>query len=454
MGSNKVQQKAGFRNLEAKKLFNWVKAGESASVVGMSGVGKSNLFNHLRDPQTQAMYLGATENRTIVIRANFHYVPDFNDRSVYSLLLEQLEMLDTERFSIDEEVINEIYLLHEKMLDAGDDVLKVQRYFKQAVRMILGNSNRRLVILCDQFDEIYQEASPRLFANLRGLREAYKYRVSYFIFTRDLLTNLIDLDPEREEFYELMASNVMGLKPYNEIDAGLLLTRIAERNNLDAPVPDEIVKTLYNLSGGHAGLLRAIYLGVMEKGIGNQLNADNVIQKLLKIPGIDIECEKIWRSLSVRERRVLAQMMLDAKPAKTERPILAQLQIKGVLSEDSSMKLFSPLFGKYVGGQEALWERPLYFDVKARQVWVVGEAAPKLTPLEFKLLRLLYERAGEVVVKDELVQAGWPEAHGGVSDEALTAAISRLRKKIEPDPKNPRFLENVHNQGYVLKLDG
>ncbi len=452
MGSDKVQQEMGFRNLEAKKLFDWVKAGESASIVGMSGVGKSNLFNHLRDPQTQAMYLGATENRTIVIRANFHYVPDFADRSVYSLLLEQLEMLDLERFKIGTDVIEEINLLHEKLLDAGDDVLKVQRYFKQAVRMILGHSNRRLVILCDQFDEIYQEASPRLFANLRGLREAYKYRVSYFIFTRDLLTNLIELDAEREEFYELMASNLMGLKPYNEVDANLLLTRIAERNNMD--VPNGVAEILYQLTGGHAGLLRATYLGVMEKGLSASLSELNIAPRLLKIPGINIECEKIWRSLSVRERRVLAQMMLDVAPAKTERPILIQLQRKGVLSEDSAMHLFSSLFGNYVGGQEALWERPLYFDIKARQVWVVGDAAPKLTPLEFKLLRLLYERAGEVVIKDELVQAGWPEAHGGVSDEALTAAISRLRKKIEPDPKNPRFLENVHNQGYVLKLDG
>ena len=452
MATNKVKQQTGFRNLEAKKLFNWVKAGESASVVGMSGVGKSNLFNHLRDPQTQAMYLGATENRTIVIRANFHYVPDFSDRSVYSLLLEQLEMLDAERFNIDDKVISAINDLHEKLLDANDDVLKVQRYFKQAVRMILGNSNRRLVILCDQFDEIYQEASPRLFANLRGLREAYKYRVSYFIFTRDILTNLVVLDAEREEFYELMASNVMGLKPYNEVDARLLLLRIAERNNMD--LPEAVPAKLYELTGGHAGLLRAVYLGVMEKGLSDSLDADNIVKLLLKIPGIDIECEKIWRSLSVRERRVLAQMMLDVIPAQTERPILTQLQIKGVLAENKSLRLFSPMFGDYIGGQEALWERPLYFDVKARQVWVVGEAAPKLTPLEFKLLRLLYERTGEVVIKDELVQAGWPDAHGGVSDEALTAAISRLRKKIEPDPKNPRFLENVHNQGYVLKLDG
>ncbi|HEX6384988.1 MAG TPA: helix-turn-helix domain-containing protein, partial [Anaerolineae bacterium] len=44
-------------------------------------------------------------------------------------------------------------------------------------------------------------------------------------------------------------------------------------------------------------------------------------------------------------------------------------------------------------------------------------------------------------------------AKGGVSDEAIVAAISRLRKKIEPDSKNPRFLQNIHNQGYMLKVE-
>lgn len=103
--------------------------------------------------------------------------------------------------------------------------------------------------------------------------------------------------------------------------------------------------------------------------------------------------------------------------------------------------------------QEALWERPLYFDQASRQVWVLGRPAPTLTQLEYRLFHLLYQRDGEVVAKDELVQAGWPSALGGVSDEAIIAAIARLRKKIEPDPKNPRFLENIHNQGYVLKIE-
>ena len=96
----------------------------------------------------------------------------------------------------------------------------------------LTNPKHRLVFLFDQFDDVYQEAEPRIFANLRGLREAYKYRISYLVFTRDMLSNLIEMDQAREEFYELLASNVMGLKPYAKNDAMSVLERVAGRNQL------------------------------------------------------------------------------------------------------------------------------------------------------------------------------------------------------------------------------
>jgi DNA-binding response OmpR family regulator len=133
--------------------------------------------------------------------------------------------------------------------------------------------------------------------------------------------------------------------------------------------------------------------------------------------------------------------------------VVLQLQIKGLLTEGDSLVIFSPLFARFVAAQEALWERPLFFDEPARQIWVLGNPAPRLTQLEYRLFQQLHQQEGEVVEKDELITAGWPNAKGGVSDEALIAAIARLRKKIEPDSRNPRFLQNVHNQGYMLQIN-
>ncbi|MAU01537.1 MAG: hypothetical protein CL608_30740 [Anaerolineaceae bacterium] len=445
-------QRSGFRQPETEKLFKWIQAGESASIIGISGVGKSNLFNHLRAPQTQASYLDQSDVITVIVRANFHYIPDYSDRSIYSLILEQLELLegDADRLELSIQDIEQISQYHELLLDAKDDVLKVQRYFKLALRVLLGQSKRRLVFLFDQFDDVYQEAEPRLFANLRGLREAYKYRISYLVFTRDMLPNLIDMDQAREEFYELLASNIMGLKPYAKNDAMSVLERIAGRNQLT--LTDDLRDCLYGLAGGHAGLLRAALLGTAQHKLTDQLHQPDAATRLLQIPGVEMEGDKLWRSLSTHEQRTL---MAKAQNFNTvlDTAVVAQLQIKGLLTEGESPAIFSPLFAQFVATQEALWERPLFFDEPSRQIWVLGNPAPRLTQLEYRLFQQLYQQEGEVVEKDELISAGWPNAKGGVSDEALIAAIARLRKKIEPDSKNPRFLQNVHNQGYTLQIN-
>lgn len=442
-------QTPDFRQIETEMLFNWMQAGESASIIGISGVGKSNLFNHIRDPQTQAKFLGKLSGSTLIVRANFHYIPNFSDRSIYSLILEQLELLegDLDRLGLTARDIEQISRYHELLLDAKDDILKVQRYFKLALRVLLAQSDRRLVFLFDQFDDVYQEAEPRLFANLRGLREAYKYRISYLVFTRDLLPNLIELDQAREEFYELLASNIMGLKPYVQSDAMSVLNRIAGRNKLE--LTDALRSRLYELASGHAGLLRAALLGAAQHQLLGQLHQANAAKLLLQIPGVEMECEKLWRSLSVHEQRTLMARAQGMDTA-VDPAIVTQLQIKGLLAE-ANAAIFSPIFAHFIATQDAHWEAPLFFDELSRQIWVMGSPAPRLTQLEYRLFQQLYQQEGEVVEKDTLISAGWPSAQGGVSDEALIAAIARLRKKIEPNPKEPRFLHNVHNQGYMLQ---
>jgi DNA-binding response OmpR family regulator len=70
-----------------------------------------------------------------------------------------------------------------------------------------------------------------------------------------------------------------------------------------------------------------------------------------------------------------------------------------------------------------------------------------LTALEFALLRLLVTNHGQVVHRDRIVDAVWGE---GVYIEARTVDkhISLLRKKVEDDPQNPRFIVGMRGVGY------
>lgn len=73
----------------------------------------------------------------------------------------------------------------------------------------------------------------------------------------------------------------------------------------------------------------------------------------------------------------------------------------------------------------------------------------RLTDVEAALLRVLAERPGDIFTRDELIQR--TGATGG--GRAVDVQVTRLRRKIEADPKNPRYLQTVRGQGYALKPD-
>jgi DNA-binding response OmpR family regulator len=75
------------------------------------------------------------------------------------------------------------------------------------------------------------------------------------------------------------------------------------------------------------------------------------------------------------------------------------------------------------------------------------------THREFRLLQYLAERPGRVVSRHELLRAVW-----GYPDMPATRlvdnAVARVRKKLEPDPANPRFVHTVHGDGYTITPEG
>lgn len=72
-----------------------------------------------------------------------------------------------------------------------------------------------------------------------------------------------------------------------------------------------------------------------------------------------------------------------------------------------------------------------------------------LTPLERDLLLYLAQRPEQVVPRGELLEQVWGYAPD-VNSRAVDKTINRLRKKLEPDPNDPRFLRSEHGRGYSL----
>jgi len=80
-----------------------------------------------------------------------------------------------------------------------------------------------------------------------------------------------------------------------------------------------------------------------------------------------------------------------------------------------------------------------------------GGEAVDVTPIEFKLLGVFIRARGRVLSRDQLMDAAW--GHGTfASARVVDNHIADLRKKIEPDPAQPRYLRNVRGLGY--RFDG
>ena len=77
-----------------------------------------------------------------------------------------------------------------------------------------------------------------------------------------------------------------------------------------------------------------------------------------------------------------------------------------------------------------------------------GSTRSRLQEQPFEILRLMLERAGDVVTRDELRQRLWPSGTFVDFEHSLNAAIKRLRAALGDDAEQPRFVETVPRRGY------
>lgn len=95
-------------------------------------------------------------------------------------------------------------------------------------------------------------------------------------------------------------------------------------------------------------------------------------------------------------------------------------------------------------------------DLSARIVTDTSSGLPvqvRLTPTEWQVLELLIRNAGKLVTRQTLLTHIWGFEHARDTGY-LRLYLSQLRKKLEPDPANPRYLLTESGMGYRLQLEG
>jgi DNA-binding response OmpR family regulator len=72
----------------------------------------------------------------------------------------------------------------------------------------------------------------------------------------------------------------------------------------------------------------------------------------------------------------------------------------------------------------------------------------ELTPLEFHLMKLMIQRKGEVLTRNDFLDGVWGEDNLAVSDRTVDSHIANIRKKVEDDPAHPKHIISVRGVGY------
>ena len=92
----------------------------------------------------------------------------------------------------------------------------------------------------------------------------------------------------------------------------------------------------------------------------------------------------------------------------------------------------------------------LEFNPKLREVTLESESPKSLTQLESRLLESLMLNAGQALTFDDLISDVW--GPGGGTAEMLRQLVRRLRSKVEKDPANPHYIQNLPGLGYAFLL--
>ena len=93
----------------------------------------------------------------------------------------------------------------------------------------------------------------------------------------------------------------------------------------------------------------------------------------------------------------------------------------------------------------------LRYGMERGEMWR-GEDLVRLTATEVQLMKIFSTTPGEAISREDLVDR-LGRSGGQAQERAVDVQITRLRRKLETDPKQPRYLQTVRGAGYMLAPD-
>jgi DNA-binding response OmpR family regulator len=232
----------------------------------------------------------------------------------------------------------------------------------------------------------------------------------------------------------LVTQRVHALLIDDDARLGALLTEYLGKNDVDLEVAGDGERGLHALARGRFDL---VLLDLM-------------------LPGLD-GLELCRRIRAQREHALLPILMLTARGDDVDKIVGLELG-----ADDYLAKPFNPR--ELLARMRAVLRRSapapgkrfrtgeLEIDFDSREVMMAGRRQV-LTHFEFELLATLARAAGRVLSREHLLDVLRGQEFESF-DRTIDVHVSKLRSKLEQNPKEPRYIKTVRGVGYVLARDG
>lgn len=302
------------------------------ALLGLAGVGKSNLIAVLCDPQWTARHLAGA-------RRPIHFIPvdttvwDQTPHHLWDLMLTALNGL-----------------LGDPSADFGSRIVPMDRAERtlgrltSAVAGICQKRSEQVVFIFDDIDTLLTTGPLPMLEQLNALRsQGNRERLSYLLFAKRLphiLGRNMELE-SRSKFYDLFRHDIYALGPYIWEDAMQMARHLNETQG--EPLSDELLKSVVTLSGGHGGLLKVLFTLCLT----SHDPALNGAESVCDMADVQQECRRILRGLHRSERRT-ALAIAEDRIQHEDMGHIDHLRRRGILSGSAPLRWFSPILPHYL----------------------------------------------------------------------------------------------------------
>jgi hypothetical protein len=432
-------------------LAQCIEDNDCCAVVGVSNIGKSSLIRQIQKPDLLSYFSPKINDQDFCfVYIDFNLQLQMTGQGFYELVL-RIILTKLKALQAPASIIEEIEAAYRQVIAPTDEFQNALN-FNRAIITLCEKWPRRLVLLFDEFDEVFHSLDTRVFLNLRALRDKDPYQLMYIVVV-DAPLSMAHHNTGISEFVELFTHHTYYLQTLEEADIEHVVHSFATQNDVQFSAQD--IAFITAQAGGHPGLLEAV-CQVMAHETVNGVPRDTrlTLNHLADNANVRLECVKLWNSLSPTKQESLLNFIKTDKIVSYEKRILVK---DGILTvgPQKRVTIFGQLFEDFVRRQKLAQGEPkegIVIDIDSGHVHVDGKQTDMLTNLEYRLLLLLYGNLGKICDKYRIVEAVWGEDYiEEVDDARIEKLVSRLRQKIEPDPAEPKYLITIRGRGYRLQ---